>query len=112
LQKSGDWDRVKSHTIVFKGTVSDVANDIKVGSVDAGFVWDVLVTQYPELEAVPIPQLAGTQALVSVGSLKSSPKPSEAQRFMRYLAAKDKGLTLFKEHGFQPVDGEPWREMP
>lgn len=110
LQKSGDWDRIKAHTIVFKGTVSDVANDIKVGSVDAGFVWDALIVQYPELETVPIPQLAGTQSLVSVGSLKSSTKPSAARRFMRYLAAKDKGLRLFKEHGFEPVDGEPWLE--
>lgn len=112
LQQSGDWERIKAHTTVFKGTVNDVANDIKVGSVDAGFIWDVLLVQYPELEAVTIPQLAGTQALVSVGSLKSCDQPSVARRFMRYLAAKDKGLRLFKENGFEPVDGEPWLETP
>jgi ABC-type molybdate transport system substrate-binding protein len=112
LQQSGDWEQIKAHTVVFKGTVNDVANDIKVGSVDAGFIWDVLLPQYPQLETVRIPQLASTQALVSVGSLKSSPKPSAARRFMRYLAAKDKGLRFFKEHGFEPADGEPWIEGP
>jgi molybdenum ABC transporter molybdate-binding protein len=112
LQESGDWERVKARTTVFKGTVNEVANDIKVGSVDAGFVWDAVVMQYPDLESVPISQLTGTQALVSVGSLKSSQNPAAARRFMRYLAAKDKGLILFKEHGFVPMDGEPWAEIP
>jgi molybdate transport system substrate-binding protein len=112
LEQSGDWERIKARTTVFKGTVSDVANDIKVGSVDAGFVWDVVVVQYDALEIVPISQLAGTHALVSVGSLKRSPNPAAARRFMRYLAAKDKGLKLFKENGFEPLDGEPWVEVP
>ena len=112
LQNSGDWERVQSHTTVFKGTVNDIANDITVGSVDAGFVWDVLLTQYSKLEAVPIPQLGGTQALVSAGLLKSSPNPTAVRRFMRYLAAKNKGLRLFKDHGFERVDGEPWLETP
>jgi molybdate transport system substrate-binding protein len=112
LQESGDWERVKARTTVFKGTVNEVANDIKVGSVDAGFVWDAVVTQYPDLESVPISQLTGTQALVSVGSLKSSQNPAAARRFMNYLAAKDKGLILFKQHGFVPMDGKPWVEVP
>jgi molybdate transport system substrate-binding protein len=107
LQASGDWERIKARTTVFKGTVNDVANDIKVGSVDAGFVWNSLLTQYPELEVVALSQLVGTQALVSVGSLKSSPNPAAVRRFMHYLAAKDKGAIHFKEHGFVPVDGEP-----
>jgi molybdate transport system substrate-binding protein len=112
LQKSGHWERIKAHTIVFKGTVNDVANDIKIGSVDAGFVWDVLVTQYPDLELVPVPQLAGTHALVTVSTLKSSSQPTTARHFIRYLAARDKGLRVFKEHGFEPVDGELWLETP
>jgi len=106
LQKSGDWERVQAHTAVVKGTVSEVANDLLVGSADAGFIWDVQLVQYPNLEAVPIMQLDGTWATVSVGVLNSSPDPSAARRFMRYLAAKDQSLRFFQEHGFEIVDGE------
>ena len=112
LERSGDWERIKARTTVFKGTVNDVANDIKVGSVDAGFVWDVVVVQYAALETVPIAQLAETDALVSVGVLKNSPNSAAARRFMRYLAAKDRGLQLFKENGFEPLAGEPWVDAP
>jgi len=31
---------------------------------------------------------------------------------MRYLAAKDRGLQLFKENGFEPLAGEPWVDAP
>jgi molybdate transport system substrate-binding protein len=110
LQKTGQWERIKANTTVFKGTVNDVANDLKVGSVDAGFVWDVLVTQYPQLEVVKIAQLAETHALVSAGTLKSSSQPAAARELLRYLAAEDKGLRAFKDHGFEPVDGKLWRE--
>jgi molybdate transport system substrate-binding protein len=102
LERSGDWERVQASTTVFKGTVNDVANDIKVGSVDAGFIWDALLTQYPELESVAIPELSEANALVSIGTLKCSLHPIEAKHFMR----------LFKENGFQPVNGEPRAEGP
>jgi ABC-type molybdate transport system substrate-binding protein len=110
LRRSGDWERIKAHTTVFKGTVNEVANDIRVGAIDAGFVWDVLVTQYPDLEVVKVPQLVGIHALVTAGTLKSSSDFTAARHFMRYLAATDKGLKIFKDHGFEPVDGDRWRE--
>ena len=112
LQKSGHWEEVKAHTTVFTGTVNEVANDVQLGTVDAGFVWDVLVKQYAGLEFVPVRQFEGTHALVTVSTLKSSSQPTTARHFIRYLAAKDKGLRVFKEHGFEPVDGELWLETP
>lgn len=106
LEKSGDWDRVQAHAAVFKGTVSEVANDLMVGSADAGFIWDVLLVQYSDLEAVPLSQLAGTRATVSVGLLKSSSDPRASRRFMHYLTGKEHGFRFFREHGFEMVDGE------
>lgn len=104
LLKSGHWDRINKHTAVFKPTVNDVANDIKVETVDAGFIWDALATQYPELELVPITQLADSHALISIGILKSSSQLAAARHFMHYLVAKDTGLRVFEQHGFKPVD--------
>ncbi len=110
--KTGDWDALKRRTLVFKPTVTDVANDVKLGTVDAGFVWDATVRQVDGLEAVALPQLDGVTAQVSVAVLDCSTQPAAALRFARYLAASDRGLAEFARQGFATVDGDAWAEEP
>ncbi len=113
LLKTEDlWDKLDKRTTVYKGTVNDVANDIVLGAVDAGIVWDVTVKQYPDLEAVPIPILAAKPALTAVGVLSGSTQPTAALRFARYLAARDKGLKKLELMGYIPVEGDVWEETP
>jgi molybdate transport system substrate-binding protein len=112
LQKSGHWDALKAHTLVFKPTVNDVASDIKVGAVDAGIVWNATVAQFPELEAVTLPEFAGATAHISAAVLKNSTQPTAALRFARYLAARDRGLPELARNGFEVVDGDPWALEP
>ncbi|HEX8913709.1 MAG TPA: substrate-binding domain-containing protein, partial [Humisphaera sp.] len=97
-----------------KPTVNEVANDVQIGSVDAAFVWDALVNQSPDaLEAVPAPEFADTSATVSAAVLKTSPDPTAALRFLRYLSAADKGLAEFRAAGFTPVAAaDPWDASP
>src|SRR5690606_9088766 len=100
---------------VFKPTVNDVANDVKLGAVDAGILWDstVAMPKYrEELTAVPVPELEGEPELVSLAVLNSSTKPTAALRFARYLTARDKGLPVFEECGMRPVEGDVWAERP
>jgi ABC-type molybdate transport system substrate-binding protein len=89
-----------------------VANDVKLGSVHAGIVWDTTVNLYDDLEAVRSPELDPGIAHVEVGVLESSRTPTKALRFARYLAARDQGLRTFAEHGFRPVEGDKWAEVP
>jgi molybdenum ABC transporter molybdate-binding protein len=112
LTRSGHWEAVGRRTTVYKPTVNDVANDVQLGTVDAGFVWDALVRQVPGLEAVPLPELDGTRAHVSVGVLASCTQPAAALRFARYLGARDRGLVEFERCGFEPADGDAWAEKP
>jgi len=112
LRKAGRWEALEKQIVVQKPTVNDVANDIMIGAVDAGIVWDVTVKQYPDLERVPLPELAGSAARVCVGVLNSTTQPTAALHLARYLAASDRGLTDFKENGFDPVDGDRWAETP
>ncbi|MBY0526990.1 MAG: molybdate ABC transporter substrate-binding protein [Gemmataceae bacterium] len=112
LLKTGQWDALKKRTIVFKPTVNDVANDIKVGAVDAGIVWDATASQYPELEVIDAPELAAKPARISIGVLRNTTQPTAALRFARYLAAGDRGLPEFKKQGFKPVDGDDWALEP
>ncbi|MBI2441437.1 MAG: substrate-binding domain-containing protein [Lentisphaerae bacterium] len=112
LQRTGQWNEIEKRTTVFKPTVNDVANDIKLGTVDAGFIWDQLAKQYPDLEAVVLPELAGAVAHISVGVLRSSAQPRSALHFARYLSASDRGLKDFAQNYFTTVAGDPWAETP
>jgi len=112
LEKAGQWAEAQKRAKVFKPTVTDVANDIKLGTVDAGVVWDATVRQYPELEMVRVPELDAAAETVSIGVLKSTSQPTAALRFARYLGARDKGLTEFARLGYEPADGDVWAETP
>jgi molybdate transport system substrate-binding protein len=112
LQRTSQWDALEKRTAVFKPTVNEVANDIKLGTVDAGFVWDAVAGDYPELEAVRLPALAEAVGHVAVGVLRSSQQPTAALRFARYLAAQDRGLLEFARRAYVPVEGDAWAETP
>jgi len=115
LTRSGHWDAVDAAVTdhgVFKPTVNEVANDVKLGSVDAGVVWSSTVAQYPELEAVEVPELDAGEALVEIGVLSSTKNATAALRFARYVGASDKGLKVFGEMGWEPVNGDPWAKTP
>ena len=112
LVKSGQWEALSKKTAVLKPTVNDIANDVLLGSADAAIVWDTTAAQYPKLEAVHDALLDGAQQPVSVCILVNSERPTEALRFARYLAARDRGLKAFRESGFVPVAGDVWAETP
>ena len=112
LSDLGNWDAIDAHTTVYKTTVNEVANDVKVGSVDAGIVYDAVLHDYPTLESIELPELSGAKAQVAVAVLKSSAHPQQAAHLARYLAANDKGLARYREFGFQTVAGDAWSERP
>ncbi len=112
LSASGQWEQLAEHASVLKPTVHDVANDIKIGSVDAGIIWDAVVAQYPDLEAIRVPELDPGAARISVGILNSADVPTEALRFARYLTARDRGLIEFTKRGYEVVDGDVWADEP
>ena len=112
LEKTGQWGPLKAKTIVFKPTVNEVANDLKLGTVDAGFVWDATVAQYPELEAVDLAELRGVKAEAWAVVLKSAEAPTAALRFARFLAAPDRGGLEFAKSGYQASGGDAWAEKP
>jgi ABC-type molybdate transport system substrate-binding protein len=112
LAPAGKWEPLSRRTVVFKDTVNFVANDVLLGSVDAGIVWDATVRQYPGLEAVAVAELSAVRSRLAVGVLSSCRRPAEALRLARYLAARDRGQLDLAEAGFQPLPGDPWAEKP
>lgn len=112
LQRAGLWEAFSSQAKVFKPTVNDVANDIKLGAVDAGIIWDATLRQYPDLVAIPAPELSREPGQVALGILRSSTQPSAALHFARFLTARDGGLPAFAKAGYQIVDGDDWNPHP
>jgi molybdate transport system substrate-binding protein len=112
LKKTGQWDQVSSCAKVLKPTVGDVANDIKLGTVDAGIVWDATARQYAELEMIRVAAFDDSVETVSLSVLKCSRRPTQALRFARYLSACDKGQQEFARQGYEPVNGDLWADTP
>jgi len=115
---SNRWQQLEEHVTnrgVFKPTVTDVASDVKLGSVDAGIVYDSTVAMpkfRDELKAVPVPELEGDPNLVTVSVLNSSRQPTATLKFARYVTTRDRGLPVFEEYGLRPVEGDVWVERP
>ena len=115
LSASGQWRQLEEQVTksgVFKPTVNDVANAIKLGSVDAGVIWDSTVAQYAELRPVAVPELDAGLATIEITVVKNSKNPTAALIFARYLTARDKGLEIFRATGFDVLDGDAWDEAP
>ncbi len=91
LQKTGAWTAIDKATKAYAISVTDVANDLKLGSADAGFIYDVMLKTYPELEAIAIPPLEEVNAFVAVGVIKrQAPTRASVTRFLNYLQATDR----------------------
>jgi molybdate transport system substrate-binding protein len=122
--RSNLWASLEDQTIrlgVFKPTVNEVANDIKIGAVDFGIVWsstvaspdyssDLSSIRFADLKETAT--LSGLGDLVSVAILTTSARPTEALKLARYLGASDRGLPVFESLGMMPVEGDAWAEKP
>ena len=112
LEAAGHWREVEARATVTKPTVNDVANDVKLRAVDAGIIWDATAGLYPDLEAIHVVDLSAGRSQVTVGVLESTVSSAAALRFARYLGARDRGLEVFREFGFETVEGDVWSERP
>jgi molybdenum ABC transporter molybdate-binding protein len=112
LQKTGQWGAFEKHATVLKPTVNDLANDVKVGSVDAAIVWDATARQYPDLAAIHSDVLDAAVERVTIGVLADSSQPTRALQFARFLAAADRGGPVFTKHAFEAIGGDPWSATP
>ncbi len=112
LTKSGSWESIHDATTAYRGTITEVANDIALGAADAGFVYDAVLHSYPNLEYVEIPELKNATSQVAAGVIRHTKNPQATLHFARYLSASDRGLKRFSEHGFQVEGGDVWSDVP
>lgn len=112
LQEHNLWEALREKVTVLKPTVSDVANDIRIGAVDAGIIWDAMINQWDDLEAVPIDLFNAYSKQVTIGVLNSSSNPTDALEFLRYVSSREFGNVQFEKSGYRFVTGDQWEEKP
>ncbi len=112
LIENKHWDRLESATLAFQTTVTDVANDLVVESADAGIIYDAILKSYPKLESIELPELSGIVSQVSLAVISGSKQPQAALHFARYVAARDRGLKHYADHGFRVANGDVWSDVP
>ena len=114
LTKAGLWDQIQKHTEksgVFKPTVPEVANDIKLGAVDAGIIWDATAAQYDDLDIIRVPAFESARMEISIAVLKSTHQPQKSLRFARWLNSRV-GNKVFDHYGYTSVEGDAWEWHP
>jgi len=104
LNKHGAWEGLVP-TVSFP-TVNELANVIKLGTVDVVIIWDAVAAQYPEVEFVSLPEFDAEKKLVTVAVTSGAKNPDAARKFCQYLTAPDKGDLIFREEGYDVVTEE------
>ena len=95
------YDQMEKKATVTKTIVSDVANDVKMGLVDAGIIWNALLPQYPDLDRVDVPVFKKNHRKITAVFLTTSKNRNAAMKFAKYLVSKDGGIRIFKEMGYE-----------
>ena len=115
LEKAGYWDKLASRTpVTFQLTVNDVANAVKLGTVDGGIVWDITVRQFDGLEAIQLPVFNSVDANITLGVLRSANDPAAATASSRKATSPPptRASRCSVEKGYTIVSGDKWTEVP
>ena len=112
LDEHGLWPSVRANTRVLKPTVNELANDLALGAIDAGIIWDATANQYDDIEFLGDPILDAHPRTVVIAVTRDSDHSADALRFARYLASSDRGLPGFESQGYEPLPGEPFQANP
>jgi molybdate transport system substrate-binding protein len=124
LLPTGRWQPLADRATVIATTVTEAATAVKLGAVDAAIIYDAVLHDFEALEGVGVPELADLASLVAIAVVEpdmvppgdmapaASARTAAAHRFARFCAARDRGLVRYRDHGFEPVDGDPWDPDP
>jgi molybdate transport system substrate-binding protein len=111
LVRAGLWDAIHANMTVTKPTVTELAMDLLIGSIDAAIVWDAVARQFG-LAFIEDERLDGGTMEIAIGIASNTLHPTRALHFARFLGAPEHGLKHFAAHHFLPVDGDAWAEIP
>jgi molybdate transport system substrate-binding protein len=105
------WPKLAAHAAVMKPTVTGIAADLQIGTIDAAIIWDSIAVQF-KAGAIEVPELSSRSENASACVVEFCTQSAAALHFARYLAAPEKGGAIFKAGGFTPAGGDTWADKP
>ena len=99
------WKQIAEHSVSL-GTVTDVANAVKLGThVNVGLIWDNMLASpnYKHLTGVRLKETDRIVGSVKVGIIKFTTRIQAAQAFARFVSGSCGDI--FKKHGFSDATG-------
>lgn len=106
------WDELAKKVTVMKTTVTELAGDLSIGAIDAAVIWNSTVPQFKGIEAIKVPAFSKRLDTVTVSVLRVTESSPSALKFARYLNAPERGAKIFREKGFDAIEGDSWKEKP
>jgi molybdate transport system substrate-binding protein len=99
FKAAGIEKQIEPNVKVRVANVIEIGNDIKLGHIDAGVVWNITAAQFPkDTDAVEISAELRKPSPVPVGVLTFSKAPDAAQKVLDFMAS-DEGRQILVDHG-------------
>jgi len=104
MKEAGVWSELKPHAEFV--TVYELANAIRLGSVDSGIVWDNVANGIDGITVNQLPETAEIVSEVEVAVLVSSRFLGAATQLAEFMAEGGNGRSHFENHGLR-MEGAP-----
>lgn len=99
-QNSIDYNTWKKNVVLVTPTVNELANAIKLGTIDAAIVWNAIAASYPnDADVVKILSQKNIFPKVEAGILKASKNVKCAKLFLSFITS-EKGRRTLSENGY------------
>jgi molybdate transport system substrate-binding protein len=101
LERAGLWEKIQPNIVMQAKDCSDLAAQIKLGTVDAVIGWDVFAYWYPDtpMDNIPIPPEILRVRHIPAGVTVFARDKKEAQRFVNFLASVE-GKRCYEKCGY------------
>jgi molybdate transport system substrate-binding protein len=101
LERAGLWEKIQPNIVMQAKDCSDLAAQIKLGTVDAIIGWDVFAYWYPDtpMDNIPIPPEILRVRHIPAGVTVFARDKKEAQRFVNFLASVE-GKRCYEKCGY------------
>ncbi len=107
LTAHGYWDEMYTRARVCKPTVNELANDLKLETIDAAITWDATARQYDEIDFIDAVEFNTEHSTVCVGISSQSRNQESASLLAKHLASEHGGRSHFTSWGYSPLEDPP-----
>ena len=100
LKKNQLENPVRENVVYTSVTVIELANAVKLKTIDVAIVWDATAAFYPnDADVVSIPQEQNVIARIPIGILSFSKQKENARKFVEFVTS-EQGRGIFEKHGY------------